>query len=93
MGSSSQKTTAGRTIRPGRSSTPTGRRRTSRNPILDVGRVKAPAANPESLARQLAAQIRTSDGFFVAADDRRHLEDRQQPVRKLARRRLTLVLR
>jgi len=93
MGSSSEKTTAGRSIRPGRSSISTRRGRAARNPVLHVGGVKAPTAHAESLARQLAAQIRASDRLFVAPDDRRHFEDGQQPVRQFARRRLMARLR
>lgn len=52
--------------------------------------MKPPSSNAEALRDQQAAQIRTTNGLFVTADEFRHLECRQQAIRQsfVQRRRL-----
>jgi len=55
-------------------------RRAARNPVEDVFRVKPPSSDAEALRPQQPTPIRPPNGFFVAANEPRHLAGGQQPI-------------
>jgi len=52
----------------------------STNPVQYIGGVKPPSSHAEPLRIQQSAQVRRSNGFFVAADEFGHLERRHQAI-------------
>jgi hypothetical protein len=52
----------------------------STDPVEDVIWVKPPSSDAEALRSQQPTPVRTPNGFFVAADEPRHLTGGQQPI-------------